>query len=172
MAGRTARISLQELDRAGAIDEGVGVAHEVDRGDVQLHAHAMGARLGAGIADRGARGDATLTLQRAHARQDGFQQRRLAALERAHERDAPWTPATSTVVCFLGHDRPPPCRCDELFRSTIHHRRFLLPAALRETVEWSRRTPSVARKMRGAVAERKTPGGPCRPALRREVRGL
>ena len=58
---------------------------------VSLDAHLVMARFLAGVADRGARLDRALALDGAGAREDRFEQRGLAALERAHQRDAPWT---------------------------------------------------------------------------------
>ena len=46
------RLGLEgEFDRAGAIEDGEPVAHELGLGDVDLDAHLVGARLGRGIAD-------------------------------------------------------------------------------------------------------------------------
>jgi hypothetical protein len=46
-----------EFDRAGAVEEGQPVPHELGLGDVDLDAHLMGAPLGRGVADRVALGD-------------------------------------------------------------------------------------------------------------------
>ena len=54
-------------------------------------AHLVMARFLGGVADRGAGFDAALALDRAGAREDRFEQRGLAALEGAHQRDAPGT---------------------------------------------------------------------------------
>ena len=48
---RATRALVLEFDRAGAVDEGEVVAQERDVGDVELDAHAVGARLGGGVAD-------------------------------------------------------------------------------------------------------------------------
>ncbi len=92
---------VDEFDRAGTIDEGVAVAHESRGGDRELDAHAMVARLLAGVADRGPGVDGALALDRAGAGEDCFEQRGLAALERAHQRDAPWTRSSCAVLCHI-----------------------------------------------------------------------
>ena len=51
----------------------------------------------AGVADGGAGLDRTLARNRAGPGEDRFKQCGLAALERAHQCDAPWTPATRAV---------------------------------------------------------------------------
>ena len=74
------RARLVEIfDRPGAVDEGVAVAEEVDRGDVGLDAHAMGARLGVVIAHRRPLAHAAGAIDRSGAQQYAFQQARLAA---------------------------------------------------------------------------------------------
>ncbi len=92
---------VDEFDRAGTIDEGVGLAHEARRGDRQLDAHVVMARLLAGVADRGARIDGALALDRAGAREDRFEESGLAALERAHQRDAPGARGSCAVLCHI-----------------------------------------------------------------------
>ena len=82
---------VREFDRAGAIDEGVAVAHEVGGGGGKADAHLVVAGLGAGVADRGSGIDAAGLGDGAGARQDGFEKCGFTALERAHQRDAPWT---------------------------------------------------------------------------------
>ena len=82
---------VDEFDRTGTIDEGVAVAHERRGGDRKLDAHAVMARFLAAVADRGPRLDGALAPDRAGAGEDRFEQRGLAALEWAHQRDAPWT---------------------------------------------------------------------------------
>src|SRR5262249_20452938 len=62
------------------------------------------ARLLAAVADGGARLDGALALDRAGAQENRFEQRGLAALERAHQRDAPGTRRSCAVLCHL----PPP----------------------------------------------------------------
>ena len=90
---------VDEFDRAGTIDEGVAVAHEIGGGDRELDAHLVMARLLGGIADAGAGIHRALALDRAGAREDRFEQRGLAALERAHQRDAPGTRGSRAVLC-------------------------------------------------------------------------
>ena len=116
-AGSAARMSCDELDRAGAIDEGVAVAEEGRGRDRELDAHLVMARLGRGVADRRARLDRALARDRAGARQDAFEKRGLAALEWAHQCDAPWTPWTrASVAC---HVRLPPGRFRFLPRAAV-----------------------------------------------------
>src|SRR5207249_6048413 len=100
---------VDELDRAGAIDEGIDVAEEIGRGDRELDAHAVMAGFGAGIAHRAARLHRALARDGPGAGQDRFEQRGLAALERAHQRNAPGTPRTRASV--LSHL----CLPDRLF---------------------------------------------------------
>ena len=57
----------------------------------ELDAHPVMARFLAGVADRVAGLDAALALDRAGAGEDRFEQRGLAALEWADQRDAAWT---------------------------------------------------------------------------------
>ena len=64
-------------------------------------AHAVVARFLAGVADRGSRIDGALALDRAGAREDGFEKSGLAALERAHQRDAPGTRGSCAVLCHF-----------------------------------------------------------------------
>ena len=73
----------------------------VGRGDGELDAHVVVARLLAGVADRVAGLDRALPLDRAGAREDRFEQRRLAALERAHQRDAPGTRGSCAILCHV-----------------------------------------------------------------------
>jgi hypothetical protein len=63
---------MNEFDRAGAVDEGVAVAHEFGGGDRSLDAHLVGARFLAGVADRGARVYGALALDRAGAGENGL----------------------------------------------------------------------------------------------------
>src|SRR5262245_59750563 len=97
---------MDELDRAGTIDEGVALAHELGGGDRELAAHDVVTRLLAAVADRGGRLDGALTLDRAGAGEDRFEQRGLTALEWAHQCDAPWTRGSCAVLC---HFPPPFC---------------------------------------------------------------
>jgi len=95
-----------EFHRAGAIDERVAVAHELGRGSAKFDAHLMMARFFAGIADRGSGIDGALAWDRAGTRQYRFEECGLAALERAHQRDAPGTRSACAVLC---HFRLPGC---------------------------------------------------------------
>ena len=79
---------VDELDRAGTVEERVGVAHEIRGGDGELDAHVVMARFLAGVADRVAGLDRALARDRAGAGEDRFEQRGLAALERTDQRDA------------------------------------------------------------------------------------
>src|SRR5215470_16009878 len=58
-------------------------------------------RLLAGITDGGAGLHGALTLDRAGAGEDRLEQSRLAALERAHERNAPWTRGSCAILCHV-----------------------------------------------------------------------
>ena len=92
---------VDEFDRARTIDEGVGVAHEIGGGDRKLDAHLVMTRFLAGVTDRVPGLDRALALNRAGAREDRFEQRGLAALERAHQRDAPGTRSSCAVLCHF-----------------------------------------------------------------------
>ena len=92
---------VDELDRARTIDEGVAFAHEARRRDRKLDAHAMMTRFLAGVADRGSGIDGALALDRAGACEDRFEESGLAALERAHQRDAPGTRGSCAVLCHI-----------------------------------------------------------------------
>ena len=92
---------VDEFDRAGTIDESVAVAHEIGGGDGELDAHLVVARFLAGVTDRVSGLDGALARDRAGAGEDRFEQRRLAALERAHQRDAPWTRSSCAVLCHF-----------------------------------------------------------------------
>ena len=107
---------VDEFNRARTVDERIAVALESGGGDGELHAHAVVARLLAAVADRGARLHRALALDRAGAGEDRFQQGRLAALERAHQRDAPWTRSSCAVLC---HIRFPYSIRDAAFVGTI-----------------------------------------------------
>jgi hypothetical protein len=99
---RIARL-LGEFDRAGAVDESVGLVEERRGGDIDLHRHALGAGFRGGVGNGIAFAHLALALDRAGAKQNRFEQRRLATQVRAHDRDAAWTLGRSTVVA--GHDR-------------------------------------------------------------------
>src|ERR1700684_2534867 len=96
---------VDEFDRARAVEERIIVAHEIRGGGGELDAHAVMARFLAGVADRIAGFDGALALDRAGAGQDRLEQRGLAALERADQRDAAWTGRSSAIaaVCWHGH---------------------------------------------------------------------
>ena len=81
---------MNELDRARTIDEGIAVAHEGGGGDGELDAHLVVAGFLAGIADGRAGVHGALSLHRPGAGEDSLEQRRLAALERPDQRNAPW----------------------------------------------------------------------------------
>jgi hypothetical protein len=87
-----------KLDRARTIDKRIAVAEECGGRDRKLDAHLVMPRLGGGVADARARVDRALTLDRAGPHQDALKQCGLAALERAHQCDAPWTPWTRASV--------------------------------------------------------------------------
>ncbi len=92
---------MDELDRAGTIDEREAFAHEVRRRDRKLDAHVMMARFLAGVADRGSGVDGALALDRAGACEDCFEESGLAALERAYQRDAPGARGSCAVLCHF-----------------------------------------------------------------------
>ena len=89
---------VREFDRARTIDKGVAVAHETGRGGGEADAHLVMAGLGAGIADGSSGIDAAGAGDGARARQDRFKKCGFTALERAHQRNAPWTAGTSDVL--------------------------------------------------------------------------
>src|SRR6185312_16932111 len=114
---------VDEFDRARAIDEGVIVAHELGGGDRGFHAHLVMTRLLAGVADGGA--GRALARDGAGARKNGFQERRLAALERAHQRDAPGTLGFIAVLtgAVLSHAQPPtPAGRSDLYPGPLRYR--------------------------------------------------
>ena len=94
---------VDELDRAGTIDEGVDVAEKNGRGNGELDAHAVMAGFGAAVAHRGSRLHRALALDGSGAGQHCFEQRGLAALERAHQCDAPGAPWTRASVLSHTH---------------------------------------------------------------------
>src|SRR6185312_13792444 len=67
-------------------------------------AHLVVAGFGTGIAEGGSGIDAAGFVDRACSREDGFEKCGFTALERAHQRNAPWTSGTSDV---LSHSPPP-----------------------------------------------------------------
>jgi hypothetical protein len=90
---------VQEFRRAGAIDEGHGVAEEIHRGHVGLDAHAVGAGLRAAVAHAVAVGDPARPGNRAGPLQDRLQESGLAALEWADDGNASRAPRSSAVGC-------------------------------------------------------------------------
>ena len=77
-----------EFDGAGAIEEGVGIAEEIDRGDVDLDAHAVMPGLFGGIADGVLGSHGALPSDGAGAGKDGFEKCRLTAEIGANQCDA------------------------------------------------------------------------------------
>ncbi|CAM5223063.1 hypothetical protein BTHI11S_02761 [Bosea thiooxidans] len=99
---------VQELDRAGAVDEMEGIAEELDRRDARLRAHLMRARFRRGIADRVAALHRACSRQGAAPHQDALEQGRLAALEGTDDGDASRPRASGTgcgnsILCRCGH---------------------------------------------------------------------
>ncbi len=78
---------VQQLDRAGAIEDRPRVAEEGRVGDVDLGRHAAGPRLGGVIADRIAVAHAAAPAGRAAGEQQRFEQCRLARQIRADQGD-------------------------------------------------------------------------------------
>ena len=87
-----------ELDGTGTIQEGVAVAHETRGGGSQANGHLVMTGLGRGVADGGSGVDAAGARDCARSRQDRFEKCGFTALERAHQRNAPWTSGTSDVL--------------------------------------------------------------------------
>ena len=100
---------VDEFNRAREIGHRVGVAHEGGAGHREFDAHLVIARFLAGVADRIPRLDRTLALYRAGAGQDRLEQGRLAALEWAHQRNAPWTRGSCAVLCHFRLPNSPRC---------------------------------------------------------------
>jgi hypothetical protein len=98
---------VHEFNGTRTVDERVVVAHEACGRDGDLDAHLVVARFLAGVAHGVASIDRSLALDRAGTGKDRFEQGRLAALERAHQRDAPGTRSSCAVLC---HIAPPPPR--------------------------------------------------------------
>ena len=88
---------VHEFHRAGAIDEGHGLAEERRARHVGLDAHAVGAGLGAGIAHAVAVRHAAGAADGSGAFQDRFEEGGLAALKRADDGDASRAPGLSAV---------------------------------------------------------------------------
>src|ERR1700749_1692001 len=89
---------MRKLAGAGTIDKSVAVAHEAGGSGGEADAHLVTARFRAGIADRSSKFDTAGATDGAGARHYRFQQSGFTALERAHQRNAPWTAGTSDVM--------------------------------------------------------------------------
>ncbi len=113
---------VNEFNGARAIDEGVGVVHERRGGDGELDAHLVMARLLGGIADGGAGFHRALALDRAGARQDRFEKCCLAALEWAHQSNAPGTLGSIAAIAIRSRHRRLPfgVRTTGSFRPQVH----------------------------------------------------
>ena len=96
---------LAEFDRAGAIDKGEGLTHELDGGCVEFDTHAMRPGFRRRIADRRLFGNLALARNGPEAEQDGFEKGGFAAQIGSHECDAPRT-LTFSAVC-AAHLGPP-----------------------------------------------------------------
>ena len=94
---------VNEFDRARAIEERIGVAHEIRGGDGELDAHVVMARFLAGVADRIAGFDRALARDRSGAGEDRFEQCGLAALERTDQRDAARTGRSRAIAAVCCH---------------------------------------------------------------------
>ncbi len=99
---------MDELDRAGAVEKRISVAHEAGGGDRELDAHAVVARLLAGVADGVAGLDRALARDGTGAREDRFQEGGLAALKRTDQGNAAGTGGSRTVAAVCCHQRLPP----------------------------------------------------------------
>ena len=99
---------VDEFDRARAIDEGVGVAHERRGGGGQLDAHLVMARFLAGVADRVTGLDRALARDRAGARQNRLEQGGFAALKRTDQRNGAGTRRAAAIIAVRGHPHLPP----------------------------------------------------------------
>src|SRR5579864_8361764 len=98
---------VDEFDRARAVEERIVVAHEARGGGGQLDAHAVMARFLAGVADRIAGFDGALTLDRAGAGEDRFEQRGLAALKGTDQRDAARAGRSCAIAAVRRHGHLP-----------------------------------------------------------------
>ena len=98
---------VHELDRAGTVEEGVGVAHEIRRGDREFDAHAVVPRFLARVADRVAGLDGALALDHPGTREDRLEQRGFAALERTDQRDTARARRARAAVCVGCHELSP-----------------------------------------------------------------
>src|SRR5262245_65805218 len=100
---------MDEFDRAWRIDKSIVVALEAGGGDGDFDAHLVVTRFLAGVTHGVARVDRALALDRPGASEDRLEQCRLAALERAHQRNAPWTRRSCAVLCHVRLPNPPRC---------------------------------------------------------------
>src|SRR5262245_29871379 len=100
---------VDEFDRAWRIDKSIVVALEAGGGDGDFDAHLVVTRFLAGVTHGVARVDRALALDRAGTGEDRFEQRGLAALERAHQRNAPWTRRSCAVLCHVRLPNRPRC---------------------------------------------------------------
>src|SRR6266567_7862389 len=89
---------MREFDRAGTIEEGVAVAHEIRGGGREPDAHLVVACFGTAVADGSSGIDAAGGADRTCSRHYRFKKGGFTALERAHQRNAPWTAGTSDVL--------------------------------------------------------------------------
>ena len=98
-----------ELDRTGNVEEGPLIAEIVDRGDVDLGAHAPLARFGCGIADGGARARRTAPADGPRGVENALEQAGLARQVRPAQRHhairaATWPAAGDRFRFEIGHD--------------------------------------------------------------------
>src|SRR6202043_1084906 len=98
---------VDEFDRARAVEEGVGVAHEIRGGDRKLDAHAMMTGFLAGVADAVAGLDGALALDHRGAGEDRLEQRGLAALERPAQGDTARPVCSGAIAAVRCHGRLP-----------------------------------------------------------------
>ena len=154
---------VDEFNRAREIGQRVGVAHEGGAGHREFDAHLVIARFLAGVADRIPRLDRTLALYRAGAGQDRFEQGRLAALEWAHQRNAPWTRGSCAVLCHFRLPNSPRCG---LLRDRFRYR--FRPEGDLARGERASGTGKEPADIRGQHAARKRPPPSGRPFERRK----
>ncbi|MGY3347542.1 hypothetical protein ACVWYK_006311 [Bradyrhizobium sp. USDA 4470] len=104
--GQSGAHVVGELNGPGTIQESVAVAHEVRARGSEPDGHLVLTRLGRGVADGRSGIDTAGAGDCARTRQDRFEKCGFTCLERAHQRNAPWTSGTSDV---LSHSPPPWC---------------------------------------------------------------
>ncbi|MEY9619048.1 hypothetical protein ABH982_002505 [Bradyrhizobium ottawaense] len=105
-----------KLDGTGTIEESVAVAHETRGSGSEPDGHLVMTGLGRSVADGSSGVDTAGTRDCARSRQYCFEKCGFTALERAHQRDAPWTSGTSDV---LSHSPPPWCGARPVIGSAI-----------------------------------------------------